>query len=62
MGSTYGIIVNCVIHELGSFDLLAKDWPAGHRIVSIDFPGKQVTTDIFKSLLLLKELSLWYML
>ena len=51
-----------MIHELGSFDLLAKDWPVGHRIVSIDFPGKQVTTDSFKSLLLLKELSLCYML
>jgi len=30
----HGWLDNC-----GSLDLIAKDWPAGHKIVAIDYPG-----------------------
>jgi hypothetical protein len=27
------------LDNAGSLDLIAKDWPEGHQIVAIDFPG-----------------------
>jgi hypothetical protein len=35
----------------GSFDLLARDWPTGHKLVCIDCPGKMYRNHNWTNLL-----------
>lgn len=34
------------LDNAGSLDLIAKDWPAGHKLIAIDFPGHGLSSQL----------------